>query len=111
VSLRVAYHARAELLRQVPPEVFWPRPSVGSAVVRLERLAAPPVEVDEGRLWTIVDTAFGERRKTMRNALRRLGLSAIAADAALATAGIDPAARPETLDLDAFARVTEALPG
>jgi 16S rRNA (adenine1518-N6/adenine1519-N6)-dimethyltransferase len=111
VSLRVAYRARAELLRQVPPEVFWPRPSVGSAIVLLERLATPPVEVDEARLWTVVDTAFGERRKTMRNALRRLGLSATVADAALVAAGIDPAARPETLDLAAFARVTEALPG
>jgi 16S rRNA (adenine1518-N6/adenine1519-N6)-dimethyltransferase len=110
VSLRVAYRAQAELLRQVPPEVFWPRPSVGSAVVGLERLAAPPVEVDEGRLWRVVDTAFGERRKTMRNALRRLGLSATVADAALAAASIDPTARPETLDLEAFARVTEALP-
>ena len=46
----------------------------------------------------------------MRIALRRLGLSATVADAAVAAAGIDPAARPETLDLDAFARVTEALP-
>jgi 16S rRNA (adenine1518-N6/adenine1519-N6)-dimethyltransferase len=110
VSLRVAYHARAEVIRQVPPTVFWPRPSVGSAIVRLDRLAQPPVEVDEARLWLVVDTAFAERRKTMRNALRRLGLAAGAADAALATAGVDPTARPETLDLADFARVTEALP-
>ena len=110
VSLRVAYRAHAGVIRVVPPEVFWPRPSVGSAIVRLDRLAQPPVDVDEARLWTLVDTAFAERRKTMRNALRRLGLSAPVADAALATAGIDPGARPETLDLAAFARVTEALP-
>ena len=111
VSLHVAYRARPEVIRHVPPEVFWPRPSIGSAIVRLERLASPPVVVEEDRLWTVVDAAFGERRKTMRNALRRLGLSATAADAALAAAGVDPIARPETLDLDAFARVTEALPG
>lgn len=110
VSLRVAYHARAEVIRQVPPAVFWPRPSVGSAIVRLDRLPSPPVDVDEARLWSLVETSFGERRKTMRNALRRLGLSAPAADAALVTAGIDPTARPETLDLAAFARVIEALP-
>ena len=110
VSLRVAYHARAEVIRLVPPAVFWPRPSVGSAIVRLERLAGPPVDVDEARLWSVIDTAFSERRKTMRNALRRFGLAADAADAALEAAGVDPTARPETLDLAAFARVTEALP-
>ena len=97
------------VVRTVPPEVFWPRPAVGSAVVRLDRLRLPPVDVDEAELWTVVDTAFAERRKTMRNALRRLGLSAAAADGALATAGVDPTARPETLDLAAFARVTEAV--
>ena len=110
VSLRVAYRARAEVIRHVPPEVFWPRPAVGSAIVRLERLANPPVDVDETRLWSVIDTAFAERRKTMRNALRRLGLSATEAEATLAVAGVDPTARPETLDLGAFARVTEALP-
>jgi len=110
VSLRVAYRAHARLIRTVPPEVFWPRPSVGSAIVRLDRLAHAPVDVDEARLWTVVDTAFAERRKTMRDALRRLGLSASTVDAALASAGVDPTARPETLDLAAFARVTEALP-
>lgn len=109
VSLRVAYRASSAVVRTVPPEVFWPRPAVGSAVVRLDRLRLPPVDVDEAELWTVVDTAFAERRKTMRNALRRLGLSAAAADGALATAGVDPTARPETLDLAAFARVTEAV--
>ncbi|MEP6759329.1 MAG: 16S rRNA (adenine(1518)-N(6)/adenine(1519)-N(6))-dimethyltransferase RsmA [Actinomycetota bacterium] len=110
VSLRVAYRARADLIRTVPPEVFWPRPKVGSAIVRLDRLDVPPVDVDEGRLWSVVDTAFAERRKTMRNALRRLGLTADEAGSTLATAGVEPTARPETLDLAAFARVTEALP-
>jgi 16S rRNA (adenine1518-N6/adenine1519-N6)-dimethyltransferase len=109
VSLKVAYLASAHVLRTVPPEVFWPRPKVGSAIVRLDRLAASPVEVDESTLWRVVDVAFAERRKTMRNALRRLGHSLTAADAALAVAGVDPGARPETLDLAAFARVARAV--
>ena len=109
VSVRVAYRARARILRTVPPDVFWPRPTVGSAIVRLDRLAAPPVDVDEATLLEVVDVAFAERRKTMRNALRRLGLSAVAAEAALETADVAPSARPETLDLAAFARVAEAL--
>ena len=111
VSLRVAYRATATLLRSVPPDVFWPRPSVGSAIVRIERLAAPAVAVDEEALWRVIDTAFAERRKTMRNAVRRLGLPPADADEALAAAGIDPAARPETLDLAGYARLVEALPG
>ena len=109
VSVHVAYRARAQVLRQVPPDVFWPRPSVGSAIVRLERLERAPVDVDERRLWTVVDGAFSQRRKTIRNALRRLGVPAADADRALAKAGIEPAARPETLDLAAFARVAEAV--
>ncbi len=110
VSLRVAYHARATLVRTVPPEVFWPRPSVGSVVVRLQRRDHPPVDVDEAALWRVVDVSFAERRKTMRNAVRRLGVEAGAADAVLRDARVEPAARPETLDLAAFARVVEALP-
>ncbi|MEX0984736.1 MAG: 16S rRNA (adenine(1518)-N(6)/adenine(1519)-N(6))-dimethyltransferase RsmA [Actinomycetota bacterium] len=109
LSLRVAYRASARIVRSVPPEVFWPRPGVGSVVVRLDRLTAPPVDVDEAALWRVVDTAFAQRRKTMRNAVRRLGVTAEEAEAILATAGIDPAARPEELDLAAYARIVESL--
>ena len=110
VSVHVAYRARAEIVRLVPPEVFWPRPAVGSAVVRIERLARPLVDADEAQLWHVVDTAFEQRRKTMRNALRRLGCSRNDADDVLAEAGIDPRARPETLGVEAFARIAELLP-
>jgi 16S rRNA (adenine1518-N6/adenine1519-N6)-dimethyltransferase len=110
VSVRVAYHARATILRHVPPEVFWPRPRVGSVVIGIDRLPAPPVKVEPERLWRVVEEAFGQRRKTMRNALRRLGLDAASADALLAACGVFPSDRPERLDLAAFARVAEALP-
>ncbi len=109
VSLRVAYRATGRIVRTVPPDVFWPRPNVGSAVVRLDRLLAPPVDVDEAALWHVVEVSFAERRKTMRNAVRRLGLDTSAADATLAAAGIDRSVRPETLDLAAFARLTRAV--
>jgi 16S rRNA (adenine1518-N6/adenine1519-N6)-dimethyltransferase len=93
----------------VPPDVFWPRPKVGSAVVRLDRLDRPAVDVDESLLWRVVDVAFAERRKTMRNAVRRLGLSAPEADRALAEADVSPDTRPETLDLNAFARLATVV--
>ena len=108
-SLRVAYRASASIVRRVSSSVFWPRPAVDSVVVRLDRLASPPVAVDEGRLWRVVDEAFSERRKTVRNALRRLGLTTEAADAALAACGVESTARPEELDLATFAAVAERM--
>jgi 16S rRNA (adenine1518-N6/adenine1519-N6)-dimethyltransferase len=110
VSVRVAFRASGSTVRRVRPEVFWPRPKVDSVVVRLDRLRQAPVDVDETRLWRVVDEAFAQRRKTMRNALRRLGIDLADADAVLTAAAIDPSARPEDLSLDAFARVANALP-
>ncbi len=111
VSVRVDYRATAEIVRRIPPDVFWPRPSVGSAIVRIERRPTPLVEIDEERLWRVVETAFAERRKTIRNGVRRLGLTAVQADEVLARAGIEPARRPEELGVREFARIVEALPG
>jgi 16S rRNA (adenine1518-N6/adenine1519-N6)-dimethyltransferase len=110
VSVRVDYRATAEIVRRVPPEVFWPRPTVGSAIVRIERRPAPLVEIDEERLWQVVETAFAERRKTIRNGVRRLGLTAAQADDVLARADVEPARRPEELGVREFARIVEALP-
>jgi 16S rRNA (adenine1518-N6/adenine1519-N6)-dimethyltransferase len=107
-SVRVAFHAEAAIVRSVPASVFWPRPSVASAIVRMNRRPHPAVAVDEATLWRVVDEAFGQRRKTIRAAVRRLG--ADEPDAVLAGAGVDPSARPEELDLAAFARIAEALP-
>ena len=107
--MKVAYRARAGVVRRVPPSVFWPRPGVESAVVRLERLDEPPVGVDPDALRRVVDAGFAERRKTMRNALVRLGVDRGRAADVLARAGVGPRARAEELDLDALARVTTAV--
>jgi 16S rRNA (adenine1518-N6/adenine1519-N6)-dimethyltransferase len=109
-SLRVAYRADARLVRRVPPAVFWPRPRVESVIVRIDRLATARVAVDPERLWRVVDAGFAGRRKTMRNAVRRLGAGADAADRLLTDAGIDPAARAETLSIEDFARLARAVP-
>ena len=109
-SLRVTHRATARLVRDVPPEVFWPRPTVGSVVVRLDRRAAPLVAGDEDALWRVVDGAFAQRRKTVRNAVRRLGFGASETAAILARARVDGDARPEALPLASFAAIAEALP-
>ena len=110
VSVRVAYRAAASIVRRVPASVFWPRPKVASVVVRFDHLDAPPVDAEPERLWRVVDAGFAERRKTMRNALRRLGLDLVAADAVLASCGVASTARAEELDLATFATIGEALP-
>ena len=106
-TLRVAYGAAAEIVRRVPPDVFWPRPSVASAVVRIDRRERSAVDVDDATLWHVVEASFAQRRKTMRAAMRRLG--APDADSVLRTAGVAPDARPGTVDLEGFARIAEAL--
>ena len=110
VSVRVAYRARAEVVRRVPPSVFWPRPRVDSVVVRLDRLDVPAVAVEPERLWPVIEAGFAQRRKTMRNALRRLGLDATEAAEVLERCGVAPDARAEELGLEALAAIAEALP-
>jgi 16S rRNA (adenine1518-N6/adenine1519-N6)-dimethyltransferase len=89
----------------VPAGAFRPAPNVESAVARLVPLReARPAIVDEGLFARVVAAAFGQRRKTLRNAL-----SALCDEAALATAGIDPAARGETLAVADFVRLANVL--
>jgi len=108
VSVRVAYRADTELLRRIPADVFWPRPNVDSVLVRIVR-RKPPVDVDPVALFAVVEESFAERRKTMANALRRLGLGLPEANEALGRCGLDPSIRGERLELEGFARVTDAL--
>jgi 16S rRNA (adenine1518-N6/adenine1519-N6)-dimethyltransferase len=111
--LAVAVQLRADVTRllSLPPGAFRPAPQVHSAVIRLA-FHPPRVPVaDEDRLDTVVRAMFGQRRKTLLNALRPYATT-IGADAAgtLGSAGIDPRRRPETLDLAELARLAAALP-
>ena len=108
VSVRVAYFAEARVIRRVPPTVFWPRPNVESVLVSLVR-RPPPVQVDQDALWRVVRLSFAQRRKTMRNAVIRIGVPAGDAERVLEEVGIEPTARAEELGLEAFARLTTAL--
>ena len=104
LTVNVAAVARAEMLFRVPAGAFSPPPKVESAVVRITPLATPLVTPDEERpLRTLVQNAFGMRRKQMRRVVRSLyALNAPAADAMLAAAQIDPEVRPETLSPEQF---------
>ena len=109
VSVLVAYHCDARMLGRVPPSVFWPVPKVESLLVRLTRRPAP-VEVSWPALMRVVRAAFGQRRKTLRNSLAAgLDLPAAEVQAAVRRAGIEPDVRAETLSLEEFAKLANAL--
>jgi len=105
LSVMLQYRCRVEPLFTVGPGAFQPPPKVWSAVVRLVPRETSPVAVpDEQRFAEVVRLAFAQRRKTLRNSLRGL------LDAEqIRTAGIDPGARPETLDLAAFAALSRIV--
>lgn len=113
LSLAVQYHAKAEIAAYVPQNCFMPRPGVGSAVVHLTVLSEPAVCVrDSQRLFSLIKAAFGQRRKTLANALSgspELNLSKEEAQNLIEKAGFDPMIRGEVLTLDDFARLEKAL--
>ena len=104
-TLKVAYWCEARIVRSVPPTVFYPRPRVSSAVVRLDRKPEPAVPADPDQLFLLIRTAFGQRRKMLRRSLAGL----LPPDH-FAHAGIDPTARPEQLTLEDWARLTSIRP-
>ncbi len=110
LTVNVAAVARAETLFRVPAGAFSPPPKVESAVVRITPLQTPLVSRDEERpLRTLVQNAFGMRRKQMRRVVRSLmSLDAEAADRVLAAAGIEPEVRPETLTPAQFVALLRA---
>jgi 16S rRNA (adenine1518-N6/adenine1519-N6)-dimethyltransferase len=94
----------------VPPGAFYPPPKVTSVVLSFEPLQHPRVAIkDEDFFRRVVKAAFAQRRKTLRNSLMGSGFDAMSVDRALDTAGIDPVRRGETLSLEDFARLSEAL--
>lgn len=111
LSANVQALATARILFRVPPGAFQPPPKVDSAVIRIEPLAAPLIEPDEERPFrTLVQGAFGLRRKQMRKVVRTLaGLNADDADTVLSAAGVAPDVRPETLGPAEFAGILRAL--
>jgi 16S rRNA (adenine1518-N6/adenine1519-N6)-dimethyltransferase len=110
LAVSVAYYGRAQIAGRLPPAVFWPRPDVDSAVLRIDTHAAPPVDVpDDATFFRVARAGFSQKRKQLKNALGGgLGISATAAGALLTSAGIDPTRRAETLTLAEWAALARA---
>jgi len=107
LSIMIQYYASPELRFIIPKEAFRPVPKVDSAVVHMKILEHPSVTVkDEKMLFRVVKTAFSQRRKTLSNSLKSFGADI---KEVMLFAGIDPQRRPETLSIEEFARLSDAL--
>ncbi|MCL1837897.1 MAG: 16S rRNA (adenine(1518)-N(6)/adenine(1519)-N(6))-dimethyltransferase RsmA [Propionibacteriaceae bacterium] len=108
-SAKLAWYATAERVGSVPRNVFWPVPNVDSGLVRFTR--NPTVsDADERKLtFTVIDAAFGQRRKMLRSALAGLFGTTQAATKALEAAEIDPKLRGEMLGIAQFQTLARGL--
>jgi 16S rRNA (adenine1518-N6/adenine1519-N6)-dimethyltransferase len=108
-SVKAAWYADVRRAGAIGRNVFWPAPNVDSGLVAWTRRPPPSTTATREQVFAVVDAAFAHRRKALRGALRDLAGSSGAAEAALAAAGIDPLARGESLSVEEFARLAEAL--
>ncbi|MFH1898787.1 MAG: 16S rRNA (adenine(1518)-N(6)/adenine(1519)-N(6))-dimethyltransferase RsmA [Candidatus Desantisbacteria bacterium] len=107
-SVFVNYHSRVEKIRHVSHGCFFPQPQVDSVVLRLYSLDTPPVQVkDEVMFFQLSRAAFGQRRKTLRNAL--FPVLGEQSEVTLERAGIIPSRRGETLSIEEFARLANSV--
>lgn len=113
LSLAVQYYAKPEIVANVPPNCFIPRPNVGSAVIRLTRYEEPPVQVeDEAKMFALIRASFNQRRKTLVNGLgNAAGLSLDKQHVAevLEQMGLPATVRGEALTLGQFAQLSNRL--
>lgn len=111
LSVAVQYHCGIEQVAAVPKEVFVPRPKVDSAVLKLTLRDEKPVElVDEKTFFACVRGGFGQRRKTLLNSLTGVcGRSKEQIKTILEQTGVDPVRRAETLTMEEFARIANAV--
>lgn len=110
LSVAVQYYTEPEIVLDVPSNCFLPAPEVESAVIVCAVRQTPAVAVkDEKVFFRVVKAAFGQRRKTLSNALKTTGAPKEQIEAALTAAKVDAARRGETLSLAEFAAVADGL--
>lgn len=103
LGVLAGWRTEAKIAFDVPPQAFTPPPKVVSSVVHLVPRANPlPAEVK--KLGRVTEAAFGQRRKMLRQSVKSLG-----GEALLTRAGIDPTRRAETLSVEEFVRLTNAV--
>lgn len=103
LSVLAGWRTQARIAFDVPPQAFTPPPKVTSSVVHLEPRATP-LPADVKKLGRVTEAAFGQRRKMLRQSVKSLG-----GEALLERVGIDPTRRAETLSVEEFVRLTNAV--
>lgn len=111
LSLVSHYYAVSEMLFHIPPSAFMPPPKVDSTFIHLAVRSAPPVSAPRELLFSLVRSAFGQRRKGIRNSLKSFSphIDDTILRIALEKCGIDPLERPQNLTLADFDRLAHAL--
>ena len=113
LSLAVQYYAKPEIVANVPPNCFMPRPNVGRAVIRLTRHEKPPVEVeDEKLMFRIIRASFNQRRKTLVNGLNNspeIHLPKEVIQESIVSLGVPENIRGEALSLEQFAELSNEM--
>ena len=113
LSLAVQFYAKPEIVANVPPNCFMPRPNVGSAVIRLTRHETVPVDVlDEKMMFRIIRASFNQRRKTLANGLNNapdIPLSKEQIQESITALGVPVNIRGEALTLEQFAKLSNIM--
>ena len=110
LSVAVQYYTEPHIAYDVPPRSFIPAPEVDSVVIACKVRDTPAVAVkDEKVFFRVVKAAFGQRRKTISNAMKGAGFDREQIAAAFEKAGIDAGRRGETFSLEEFGRLADAL--
>ncbi|MDL1902674.1 ribosomal RNA small subunit methyltransferase A [Anaerolineae bacterium CFX9] len=111
LAVSAQFYAVPKIVARFNAAVFYPRPDVGSAVIRLDLRETPPTDVPSEKLFfRVVRAGFGQKRKQLKNAIGEgLHLPAAEAEALLTSVSIDPRRRAETLTLDEWGALTRAF--
>ena len=112
LSLAIRYYTRPEIICEVPPSCFLPRPKVSSTVIRLNRCEEPPVEVlNKEQMFRIIRASFNQRRKTLVNGLHNAGIFSLSKEEIAEIVGglYPPSVRGETLSLEEFAELSNVF--
>lgn len=110
ITVALNYYGEVSRAFNVPRTMFTPRPEVDSSIVKIKCYENKPFEADDEKLLRrVIKAAFGQRRKTLNNALKALNLPKEELDEALKTAEIDASLRGETLSIEEFVCLSNAI--
>jgi len=111
LSIAVQFYGIPRIVSRYGPAVFWPRPNIDSAIVRIDTHESPPAQTPSSALFfQVVKAGFSMKRKQLKNALAGgLRIKAARARDLLSAAGIDSQRRAETLSLEEWARLTQTV--